>query len=113
MQNTDVKIATNIETGIFYSIIEFLKTKNWNLRAEYDESIFDKGIDFDYYEFSRDDEKIRLAWNNWFEGEIEATDETLKEIARQFMIDLKFNEPEYLHRHDIIENMKGLIKLKN
>lgn len=36
MKYSEVKIATNIETSIFYSI-QFLKTDNWNLRAEYDE----------------------------------------------------------------------------
>ena len=36
MKNSEVKIATNIETRIIYSIIKFLKTNNWNLRAEYD-----------------------------------------------------------------------------
>ena len=113
MRNFEAKIATNIETGIFYSIIEFLKTDNWNLRAEYDENIFDKGIDFDFYGFCKGDEKIRLAWNNWFEGEIEARTETLNEIAQHFKIDLKYNEPEYLHRPDFVESMKGLIKLKN
>ena len=112
MKNVEIKIATNIETCIFYSIIEFLKTDKWNLRAEYDENIFDKGIDFDFYEFQRDGEKIRLAWNNWFEGEIEARTETLNEIARHFKIDLKYNEPEYLHKPDLMDRMKDLIKLK-
>src|SRR5687768_1381007 len=101
MKSSEVKIATNIETGIFYSIVEFLKGDNWILSAEYDENIFDKGIDFDFYEFCKGDEKIRLAWNNWFEGEIEARRETLNEIARHFKIDLKYNEPEYLHRPDL------------
>lgn len=113
MKNSEVKIATNIETDIFYSITEWLKTDNWNLKAEYDENIFDKGIDFDFYEFSKGDERIKLAWNNWFEGEIEARTETLNEIARHFKIDLKYNEPGYLHRPDLIDNMKDLIKRKN
>lgn len=112
MKNAEVKIATNIETDIFYSIIEFLKTDDWNLRAEYDENIFDKGIDFDFYELHKGNKKIRLAWNNWFEGEIEAGTETLNEIARHFRINLKYNEPEYLHRPDLINKMKDLIKRK-
>lgn len=82
----------NIETGIFYSIIEFLKKSNWDLAAEYDENFFDKGIDFDFYEFSKGDEKIRLAWNNWFEGEMQGTIKTLNEIAQHFKFDLKYNK---------------------
>lgn len=113
MKSSALKIATNIETDIFYSIIKFLKTAHWKLRAEYDENIFDKGIDFDFYEFCKGDEKIRLAWSNWFEGEIEGTLETLNEIAQHFKIDLRYNEPEYLHRPDLIEDMKGLIKLQH
>ena len=80
MKNSEVKITTNIETGIFYSVIEFLKQKNWNLMAEYDENIFDKGIDFDFYEFCKGEEEMRLAWSNWFEGNINARTKTLKEL---------------------------------
>ena len=112
MKNSEAKIATNIDTDVFYSIIEFLKTDNWDLMAEYDQNIFDKAIDFDFYEFQKYDERIRLAWNNWFEGEIEANTETLNEIGRHFKIDLKYNEPEYLHKADLLDKMKALIKLK-
>ena len=112
MENSDIKIATNIETAIFYSIIEFLKKNDWNLTAEYDKNVFDKGIDFDFYEFCKGDEEIKLAWNNWFEGEIKGTTETLNEIAQHLKIDLKYNEPEYLHSPNIIDDMKNLIKFR-
>ena len=49
----------------------------------------DKGIDFDFYELYRGDEKIRLAWNNWFEGEIQGTAEMLNKQSQQFKIDLQ------------------------
>lgn len=93
MQNSDIRITTNIDTTIFYSIIEFLKNDKWTLVAEYDENMFDKGIDFDYYEFDKQEQKIKLAWNNWFEGEIEANSHILNQIAGQFKIELKYNEP--------------------
>lgn len=112
MNSSELKIATNIETGIFYSIVEFLKKNNWDLMAEYDENIFDKGIDFDFYEFSKGNEKITLAWNNWFEGEIKATAQTIDEIAKHFEIILKYNEPEYLHRPNLIDDMKNLLQFK-
>jgi hypothetical protein len=108
MENSEIKIATNIETGIFYSVIELLKTDNWNLSADYDEKMFDKGIDFDFYEFCKGNEKISLAWSNWFEGEIEARTERLNEIAQHFKIELKYNQPEYLHRPGLVESMKNL-----
>lgn len=110
MDNAEVKITTNVETEIFYSIIKFLQENSWNLKAEYDENMFDKGIDFDFYELCKNDETITLAWNNWFEGEIKATSMTLNEIAEHFKITLKFGEPEYLHMPDIIAKMKPVLK---
>jgi hypothetical protein len=112
MNSSEVKIATNIETDIFYSIIEFLKKNNWNLIAEYDENIFDKGIDFDFYQFCKDDETTTLAWNNWFEGEIKASDKVLNEISERFKISFKFGEPEYLQKPNIVDEMKSLLNFK-
>ena len=112
MNNSEVKIATNIETGLFYLIIEFLKNNNWNLTAEYDENIFDKGIDFDLYQFNKNDETLLLVWNNWFEGEIKARTKTLDEIAEHFKVILKFGEPEYVDNTNIIDEMKALLRFK-
>ena len=88
----ETKIATNIETGIFYSIIKFLKKNDWKLTVEYSDEIFDKGIDFDLYQFKRTNETILLVWDNWGEGEIKATTETLNEIAKHFKVILKFGK---------------------
>ncbi|GGH17957.1 hypothetical protein [Pedobacter zeae] len=108
----EIKIATNIDTDIFYASINFLKESSWRLTAEYDEKLFDKGIDFDFYRFEKDAEIILLAWNNWFEGEIKATTEILDEIAEQFNFTLEYGIPEYLHDQNLINAMKGLIKIK-
>ena len=43
------KIAINIETSVFYSIITFLKQNDWILISEYRNDIYDKAIDFDLY----------------------------------------------------------------
>ena len=110
--SSEVKIATDIETGIFYSIIKFLKNNNWNLTAEYDEKIFDKGIDFDFYQLCKNDETITLAWSNWFEGEIKATDKTLNEISEHFKISFTFGEPEYLQNPNIVDEIKNLLNFK-
>ncbi|MEI9958157.1 MAG: hypothetical protein WDM90_18040 [Ferruginibacter sp.] len=82
MNSIELNIATNIETDIFYSIIKFLKENDWELIAEYDENIFDKGIDFDLYQFSKIDETVLLVWNNWFEGEIKATEKNTRRNRR-------------------------------
>lgn len=106
----ETKIATNIETKIFYSIIKFLEKSGWKLIFEYD--VFDKGIDFDLYQFTKNNEQILLAWDNWFEGEIKATTKTLDEIADHFRFTLKFGEPEHLQKTNIIEEMKILLKFR-
>ncbi|RBQ03363.1 hypothetical protein [Pedobacter miscanthi] len=108
----ETKIATNIDTDVFYAVINFLKENGWKLTAEYDEKLFDKGVDFDFYRFEKDSEMVLMAWNNWFEGEIKASAKTLDEIAKHFKLILTFGAPEYLHDPDLISTMKGLIKIK-
>ncbi|WP_293313351.1 hypothetical protein [Pedobacter sp. UBA5917] len=108
----ETKIATNIDTDIFYAVVKFLRENVWKLTAEYDEKIFDKGIDFDLYRFEKDNETVLMAWNNWFEGEIKATAKTLDQIAEHFKLTLTYGAPEYLHKPNIISDMKTLIKIK-
>lgn len=112
MKNIATKIATNIETGVFYAIVGFLKENGWKLTIEYDDRLFDKGIDFDLYQFTKNNEQILLAWNNWFEGEIKAAPETLNEIATHFGFALNSGAPEYVQQPDIIEAMKSVLKFK-
>ena len=106
----EVKIATSIETKTFYSIIAFLKKENWKLKIEYDDKIFDKGIDFDFYQFDKNNETIQLAWSNWFEGEIKAKTTHLNLISNHFNFQLMYGEPEYLCNPKIEEELKMLLK---
>ncbi|MEJ5105055.1 hypothetical protein [Chryseobacterium sp. MYb328] len=105
----ETKIATNIETDTFYSIISLLKTDHWHMDIEYDHRLIDKGIDFDFYQFSKDEEHLLLAWNNWTEGEIKGTEKTISEIARQLNFICYFGEPEYLHRQDFVEEIENTL----
>ena len=107
-----MKIATDIETSKFNAIIDYLKKNGWKPTIEYDDRIFDKGIDFDLYEYCKNEEKILLVWSNWFEGEIKATEKTLNEIEEHFKITLSFGVSEYLKNPKIIEEMKDLLKFK-
>lgn len=77
-------IAIGINTDIFYSILNFLRQNKWRLDLEYDEKMFDKGIDFDLYQFSKDGEIILLVWDNWFEGEIKASKKKVRRIIWSF-----------------------------
>ncbi len=45
--------ATNIGTNQFNKIIEFLRNNEWELIAEYNDQLYDKGIDFDFYQFTK------------------------------------------------------------
>lgn len=106
----ETKIATNIETQTFYSILRYLNKNNWKLKIEYDDRIFDKGIDFDFYQFNKNGEIILCAWSNWFEGEIKATQEVLNLLSNHFNFQINFGESEYLENENIIEEMKNLLK---
>jgi hypothetical protein len=112
MNDLEIKIATNIKTEVFYDIVNFLKNNGWKLTIEYDENIFDKAIDFDLYQFTKNGETILLAWDNWFEGEIKSSIKNLEEMARLFQFTLKFGQPEYLHKPNIIDEKKSLLKFK-
>ncbi|MFV0564269.1 MAG: hypothetical protein ACK5NB_00390 [Flavobacteriaceae bacterium] len=107
-----MKIATDINAETFYSIIEFLTKNGWKITVEYDERIFDKGIDFDFYKLEKNEDIIYFAWCNWFEGEIKATTKILNKIAKRFDFELNFGAAEYLQNSTIIEDMKPLLKFK-
>lgn len=102
------KIATNIDTKLWYDIVDKLKELNWIITKEYDQ--FDKEIDLDLYEFSKNGEVIQMVWNNWFEGEIKCNQTYLTEIEDVFKIQFNFNEPEHFDE-DIFLRFKNLLKV--
>lgn len=103
-------IATNIETEQFYGIIKLLKSSGWKLVAEYSHHLYDKGIDFYFYQFIKDTRAILLSWNNWTEGEMKTTEATIHEIALQTGIQFQYGDPEYLHQDDIMKQMHPMLK---
>ncbi|WP_298419201.1 hypothetical protein [uncultured Kordia sp.] len=105
-----MKIATNIPTTIWYEIIEFLKTSGWDIVTTYEQ--FDKGIDFDLYEFKKEEESILCAWDNWFEGEIKGEERFLKTLEKEFQITFKYDTPKHLGI-DILEKLKSILPKKN
>ena len=109
----EIKIATNIETNLFYSILKYLKKNKWTLVAEYKKEIYAKGIDFDLYQFEKKDQIITLVWNNWDEGEIKASSIVLKEIAKHFDITFKYSKSEYLFNSNLLNELGILIKYQN
>ncbi|MGE8429663.1 hypothetical protein [Sphingobacterium multivorum] len=103
-------VATGINTDIFYSILNFLQQNQVKLDFEYDEKMFDKGIDFDLYQFSKEGEIILLVWDNWFEGEVKTTKKRLEELSSHFSFEVLDKETEYIHQIDLIQRMSKLIK---
>lgn len=108
----ETKIATTIDTELFYSIIKYLTKNGWRVSIEYSPKIFDKGIDFDFYQLEKNDETILFAWTNWFEGELKTSSTLVENIEQQFGIKFKFGEPEHLSKENIVKDMKELLDFK-
>ncbi|GAB2842785.1 hypothetical protein [Ferruginibacter profundus] len=108
----DTAIVTNIETELFYSIIKQLTKTSWKITIEYSSNIFDKGIDFDFYQLEKESETIQMAWTNWFEGEIKAQRKIIQLIEKDFNVSFKIGEGEHLANENLIDEMKELLDFK-
>jgi len=108
----EAKIATGIDTDIFYSALAFLKENGWTLTAEYDDRLFDKRVDLDIYLLTQKGEVLLMVWDNWFEGEIKAAPKILDELAAHFNIPLVYGAPEHLNEPEFIERMRHLLKFR-
>lgn len=108
-------IATGIKTKNWNKCIDILSDSGWNITYKYDE--FDAGIDFDFIRFEKENEKILLGWDNWFEGEIKAEQKHLNFLSQQAGIELKLGEPENLKKSIIAmydrPNIRTLKRLFN
>ena len=87
-------IAINIRTDKWNEIIQILKREDWKVTYKYDN--FDVGIDFDFIKFEKDESKILLAWDNWFEGEIKCTSAQLDKLKNQIEYEFQIGKPENL-----------------
>jgi hypothetical protein len=52
----ETRIATRIDTELFYSIIKYLTKAGWRVSLEYSTKLFDKGIDFDLCQLDKNGE---------------------------------------------------------
>jgi hypothetical protein len=113
-------IATDIKTEMWNEIIRLCVANDWTVTYKYDN--FDAGIDADFVILEKGTEEILFGWDNWFEGEIQCSEERLKQIEE--IVQFKFNrgeptnlKPELvaLHRRwkkDNIFNNPGLLDNK-
>ena len=90
------KIATDIETEVWASIIKALRNDGWIVTAKY--WGFDAGIDYDYWCLRRGLKKIEFGWSNWTEGEIKTTNEIFKQLEHRFKIKCEYGEPSNLKK---------------
>ena len=90
------KIATDIETEVWASIIKALRNDGWIVTAKY--WGFDAGIDDDYWCLRRGLDKIEFGWSNWTEGEIKAKRSILEKLEEKHKIKFKFGEPMNLKK---------------
>ncbi len=103
------KIATGIKTELWNNILESLKKDKWKVTREY--NLFDKGMDFDFYELHKNDEEILFGWDNWFEGEMKCSEERMLSLENKFNTQFKYQKPENLSL-EMIAKMKQALKRK-
>lgn len=103
------RIATGIKTELWNLIIETLKKDKWKVTREY--NLFDKGFDFDFYELHKNGEEILFGWDNWFEGEIKASENRMLSLEHEFNTKFAYQNPENLSPEKI-ESMKRMLKRK-
>ncbi|GIJ93981.1 hypothetical protein CAPN001_13100 [Capnocytophaga stomatis] len=108
--NNKIQIATNIPTEIFYKIVDYLKENSWKLIAEYSPEIFDKAIDFDLYQFEKENETIQMIWDIWFEGEIKATPFVFKMLSSHLKYEFKYETSIHFHEDIFIKKSSLLMK---
>ena len=87
-------IAIGIKTKNWNLCIETLLNSGWETTYKYDQ--FDAGIDFDFIRLEKDNEKILLGWDNWFEGEIKAEQKHLDFLTLKTGIEFINGKPENL-----------------
>ncbi|MEM1326802.1 MAG: hypothetical protein AAGI23_12650 [Bacteroidota bacterium] len=105
-----MKVAVDIETEVWNTIISTLKADGWRLK--YDYKGFDKGIDHDFLMLKKEKAYIYFGWTNWFEGEIKCSDNLFRYLSTTFQITFCFGEPTALKANVIqMEKIKSLFGL--
>lgn len=86
-----VVTATAIPTQAFFAILDRLRHDGWTVREQADFSY--KFIDVDFYTLTRGDETIRMHWDIWMEGEIQARQNLLDALARKLTLTFAYDSP--------------------
>lgn len=73
--------AINIETEVRNKVVKLLVSDHWDISLRYDN--MDVGIDFDFLILEREGQEILFGWYNWFEGEIQCSEQRMSQIEQQ------------------------------
>ena len=111
--NNPTHIATDIDSEVFYDIVRFLQDNDWKLTLEYDPNIFDKAIDFDFYEFQKGDDVIQMAWDIWCEGEIKALSHHLKMIEKALNCIFIYKHSTHFYQDAVFKKRDLFIRYEN
>mgnify|MGYP000182787792 CR=1 FL=1 len=84
--NTKSIAVENIETSLGNEITEDLKNEGWKLKDQYSEMMFDKAIDYDYYIFKKDKDRIKFEWDNWFEWKVLGEEKVILKIKEKYKL---------------------------
>lgn len=106
-----METATGIETKLWNEIIKKLVTDQWIVAYKY--ANFDAGIDFDFLILQKEGEEILFGWDNWFEGEIQCSNQRMMEIEEMTNQKFKKGEPENLKPDVIALNRKWYSEKKS
>lgn len=104
-----IMTAIDIKTDLWNEAIKLLLSRGWTVTYKYDN--FDAGIDFDFLIFEKNNEEILFGWDNWFEGEIQCSENNLKIIEELLNTKLQIGDPVILKPKVIQINKKW--KLEN
>jgi hypothetical protein len=80
METQEAMPFEGIKTDAGNALLKRLVEEGWRVVSEYPDSMFDKGIDFDFYTLKRADRRIRMEWTNWEEWKITGPADVMDEI---------------------------------
>lgn len=89
-----MRTAIFIPTEDFNQVLDLLKKQGWKVAAEY-LAISNKGIDFDFYILKKRGEEVLMAWDNWGEGAMKATDDVFAFLERELGNEFRFGTLHY------------------
>jgi hypothetical protein len=84
MKNKQMQIEF-VDTERGNKILKALRSEGWRIADEYP-MVFDKGIDYDFYFLTKNNEELKFEWTNWFEWKISGSKIIIAALTYQFKL---------------------------